>query len=269
MRNRQAVFGLVVLLVFIILAVFADVLFDYENVVIKRNIAHKLEGPSAEHWFGTDELGRDVLARLVWGGRISVFVGFVAVAISLTLGLPLGAIAGFYGGKLSEVIMRFTDILNALPSIMLALCLMAALGQNMANMILAVGISSIPGYIRIVRASVLMVKRMEYIDAARVGGSRNWEIILFNVLHNCTAPIIVQATMRIASAILAVAGLSFLGMGIKAPTPEWGLMLSAGRAYLRNDWYLTFFPGMAIFLVVLSLNLLGDGLRDALDPKLK
>ena len=268
-KNKMAVVGLCILLFFVLLAIFADLLFDYDTKVIVQDIGNMCAAPSKEHWFGTDELGRDILARIVHGTRVSLEVGIVAVTFSMLIGVPLGAIAGYYGGKLGEVIMRCSDILSALPSIMLALTIITALGQSMLNMMIAVGISAIPGYIRIVRASVLTVKDQEYIEATRAIGDRDFIIIFKHVLSNCLGPLIVQATLRVATAIQSIASLSFLGLGIKPPTPEWGLMLSSGRNYLRDDPWLTIFPGIAIMLVVLSLNLLGDGLRDALDPKLK
>jgi peptide/nickel transport system permease protein len=271
-KNKMAWVGVAILLLFILSAVFADVLFDYDSVVIKRNIQARMQPPSGDHWFGTDELGRDILSRLVHGTRISLMVGFIAVTISLAIGAPLGAIAGFYEKRfsgLSAVIMRFTDILDALPSILLAITIVTALGQTMFNMLLAVAIASVPGYVRIIRSSVLKIKSEEYIEAARAIGLRDWEIILYHVLPNCVGPILVHATMKVASTILSIAGLCFLGLGIKPPTPEWGLMLSAGRSYLRDAWWMTFFPGFCIMLVVMGFNLVGDGLRDAMDPKMK
>ena len=267
--NKMAVVGLCILLFFVLLAIFADVLFDYDTKVIAQNIGNMFSPPSREHWCGTDELGRDILARIVHGTRVSLEVGIVAVTFSMLIGVPLGAIAGYYGGRIGEVIMRGSDILSALPSILLALTIVTALGQSMINMMIAVGISAIPGYIRIVRASVMTVKDQEYIEAARAIGDNDFIIIFKHVLENCLGPLIVQATLRVATAIQSIASLSFLGLGIKPPTPEWGLMLSSGRDYLRDAPWLTIFPGIAIMLVVLSLNLLGDGLRDALDPKLK
>jgi len=268
-KNKLAVVGLVILCVFVLLALLADVLYDYEDVVIKQDILNAFAAPSWAHPCGTDELGRDILARIVHGTRVSLAVGLVAVTFSMAVGVPLGAIAGFYGGRLGEVIMRCADILNALPSIMLALAIVTAFGQDMVNMMIAVGISSIPSYIRIVRASVLTIKGQEYVEAARAIGANDVHIIAKHVMVNSLGPLIVQASLRVATAIQSIASLSFLGLGIKPPTPEWGLMLSGGRNYLRDAPWLTVFPGIAIMLIVLALNLLGDGLRDALDPKLK
>ena len=268
-KNRMAMIGLAIVAILVLIAIFADVLFDYNDVVIKQNTAIRLQGPSAEHWLGTDEFGRDILARLVHGSRISLVVGVVAVSIALTVGGTLGALAGFYGGKIDMVIMRLMDILLAVPSLLLSITIVSALGPSILNLMIAISISSIPGYARIVRSSVMTVRDNEFVEAARSIGANNWQIILTHIIPNCMAPIIVQVSLKVASAILSTSGLSFLGLGVKAPTPEWGSMLSGGRAYLRNAPHLTFFPGVMIMITILSLNLLGDGLRDALDPKLK
>lgn len=268
-KNKMAMIGLAIVVVLVLIAIFADFLFDYNDVVIKQNTAIRLQGPSAEHWLGTDEFGRDILARLVHGSRISLVVGVVAVSIALTVGGTLGALAGFYGGKIDMVIMRLMDILLAVPSLLLSITIVSALGPSIINLMIAISISSIPGYARIVRSSVMTVRDNEFVEAARSIGANNWQIILTHIIPNCMAPIIVQVSLKVASAILSTSGLSFLGLGVKAPTPEWGSMLSGGRAYLRNAPHLTFFPGVMIMITILSLNLLGDGLRDALDPKLK
>ncbi len=268
-KNKMAMAGLAVLVLLILVSIFADVLFDYNEIVIKQDTSIRLQGPSGAHWLGTDEFGRDILARLVHGSRVSLSVGVIAVSISLVIGGALGAIAGFYGGKTDNLIMRFIDILLAVPSLLLSITIVSALGPSIFNLMLAIGVSSVPSYARIVRASVLTVKDQEYVEAARCIGANNFEIIVSHIIPNCMAPIIVQVSLKVASAILSTSGLSFLGLGIKAPTPEWGAMLSGGRAYLRNAPHLTLFPGLAIIITILALNLLGDGLRDALDPKLK
>ena len=268
-KNRMAMLGLFVITLLILVSIFADFIFDYNDVVIKQDTSIRLEGPSSEHWLGTDEFGRDILARLVHGSRVSLSVGVVAVTISLLIGGSLGAIAGFYGGKVDNVIMRLMDILLAVPSLLLSITIVSALGPSLINLMLAIGISSVPSYARIVRASVLTVKDQEFVEAARCIGANNFEIITSHIIPNCMAPIIVQVSLKVASAILSTSSLSFLGLGVKAPTPEWGAMLSGGRSYLRNAPHLCIFPGIAIIITILSLNLLGDGLRDALDPKLK
>lgn len=268
-KNKMAMFGLALVVFLILLAVFADFLFDYDSVVIKQNTAIRLQGPSAEHWFGTDEFGRDILARLVHGGRISLVVGVIAVGIALTIGGTLGAISGFFGGTVDMVISRLMDVLLAVPSLLLSITIVSALGPSIINLMIAIAVSSVPGYARIVRSSVMTVRDNEFVEAAKAIGANNAQIIASHILPNCLAPIIVQVSLKVASAILSTSGLSFLGLGVKAPTPEWGSMLSGGRAYLRNAPHLTVFPGLCIMLTILSLNLLGDGLRDALDPKLK
>ena len=268
-KNKMAMIGLAIVVFLVLLAVFADFLFDYEQVVIKQNTAIRLQGPSAEHWFGTDEFGRDILARLVHGGRISLVVGVIAVAIALVLGGTLGAISGFFGGKVDMLISRAMDILLAVPSLLLSITIVSALGPSIINLMIAIAVSSVPGYARIVRSSVMTVRDNEFVEAANAIGANDAQIIASQILPNCLAPIIVQVSLKVASAILSTSGLSFLGLGVKAPTPEWGSMLSGGRAYLRNAPHLTVFPGLCIMLTILSMNLLGDGLRDALDPKLK
>ncbi|MDD7261083.1 MAG: ABC transporter permease [Fusobacterium mortiferum] len=268
-RNKMAVLGLIILIILVLLAVFADVIANYDNVVIKQNLAHRLQGPSAAHWLGTDEFGRDIFVRLVHGTRVSLQVGIVAVGISIVIGGILGAVAGYYGGKLDNTIMRIMDIFLAVPSILLAIAIVSALGPSIINLMLAISISSVPSYARIVRASVLSIRDQEFIEAAKAIGASNTRIIFRHIIPNSLAPVIVQATLGVASAILSTAGLSFIGLGIQPPAPEWGSMLSGGRQYLRYAWWVTTFPGVAIMITILSLNLLGDGLRDALDPRLK
>ena len=268
-RNKMAVLGLIILIILVLLAVFADVIANYDNVVIKQNLAHRLQGPSAAHWLGTDEFGRDIFARLVHGTRVSLQVGIVAVGISIVIGGILGAVAGYYGGKLDNTIMRIMDIFLAVPSILLAIAIVSALGPSIINLMLAISISSVPSYARIVRASVLSIRDQEFIEAAKAIGASNTRIIFRHIIPNSLAPVIVQATLGVASAILSTAGLSFIGLGIQPPAPEWGSMLSGGRQYLRYAWWVTTFPGVAIMITILSLNLLGDGLRDALDTRLK
>ncbi|WMM25955.1 ABC transporter permease [Tissierella sp. MB52-C2] len=268
-KNKMAMLGLTIISIFILLALFADVIADYDEVAIKMNTSIRLQGPSKDHILGTDELGRDIFARIIHGARVSLQVGIIAVGIAIIIGGTLGAIAGFYGGKFDNIIMRAMDIFLAIPSILLAIAIVSALGTSMLNLMIAVGISSIPSYARIVRASVLSIKDQEYIEAARAIGAKDTRIILKHILPNSLAPIIVQGTLGVASAILSTAGLSFIGLGIQKPAPEWGAMLSSGKDFIRQAWHVTTFPGIAIMLTILSLNLLGDGLRDALDPRLK
>lgn len=268
-KNKMALVGLGILVILVLLALFADVIADYDTVVIKQNLANRLKGPSAEHWLGTDEFGRDIFARLVHGARVSLKVGIIAVGISIILGGILGALAGFYGGKIDNIIMRVMDVFLAVPSILLAIAIVSALGPSILNLMVAISISSVPSYARIVRASVLSIRDQEFVEAARAIGANNARIIFRHIIPNSLAPVIVQGTLGVASAILSTAGLSFIGLGIQPPAPEWGSMLSGGRQYLRYAWWVTTFPGVAIMITILSLNLLGDGLRDALDPRLK
>ena len=268
-KNKMALLGLGILVILVLLALFADVIADYDTVVIKQNLANRLKGPSAEHWLGTDEFGRDIFARLIHGARVSLKVGIIAVGISIVLGGILGALAGFYGGKIDNIIMRVMDIFLAVPSILLAIAIVSALGPSILNLMVAISISSVPSYARIVRASVLSIRDQEFVEAARAIGANNARIIFRHIIPNSLAPVIVQGTLGVASAILSTAGLSFIGLGIQPPAPEWGSMLSGGRQYLRYAWWVTTFPGVAIMITILSLNLLGDGLRDALDPRLK
>ena len=269
LRNRMAVVGIIIFAAILLLAIFADVIADYETVALKMNIPERLQAPSAAHWLGTDESGRDVFARIIHGARTSLWIGFVATAFSLLLGGALGAIAGYVGGWLDELIMRIMDVILCLPEMLLAIAIVAAMGANVVNMIIAIGISRIPRFARIVRSSVLTVRGMEYVEAARAIGARNGTIIARHILLNCMGPIIVQITLIFASSILAISSLSFLGLGIKPPAPERGNMLSNARQYIRDAWHVTVIPGLGIMLTILALNLMGDGLRDALDPRLK
>jgi len=268
-RNRLAMVGLAIIAILVGTAIFADLIANYHDKVIKLNIGIRHQAPSLSHFFGTDEFGRDIFARVVHGTRISLFVGLISVAISLVFGGTLGALAGYYGGKIDTVIMRLLDVLLAIPVILLAITIIASLGVSIFNLMIAVGVANIPGFARVVRGAVLGVKGNEYIEAARAIGSPNYKIIIAHVLPNCFAPIMVYATLKVATAIMATAGLSFIGLGVKPPTPEWGSMLSAGRGFIRDHVHEVFFPGLAIMVSVLSLNMIGDGLRDALDPRLK
>jgi peptide/nickel transport system permease protein len=266
-RSKLAVAGLVIIVVLILTALLADVIAPYTYE--QQNLQETFLSPSFKHLFGTDEFGRDIFSRVVYGSRISLQVGFIAVGISLVAGGILGALAGYYGGKVDQFIMRAMDILLSIPGILLAISIVAALGPGLVNLMIAVGISSIPQYARIVQASVLSVREQEFVEAARAVGSSDFRIIFKHIIPNVLAPLIVQSTLGIATAILTAAGLSFIGLGIQPPTPEWGAMLSGGRGYIRNYWFMTMFPGLAIMITIFGLNLLGDGLRDALDPRMK
>ena len=267
-KNKSAMVGLIILILFALCAIFADLIVPYERG-IDQDGSVRLQGPSAEHWFGTDAFGRDTFARVVHGSRVSLSIGFAAVGISLILGGFLGAAAGYYGGRADNIIMRIMDVFTCVPGILLALAIVAALGSSMTNLLIAVTISSIPGFVRLVRSSILTVVENDFIEAARSYGAKDFRIITKYILPNAIGPIIVQATMGIAGMILSASGLSYMGMGIQPPRPEWGAMLSEAKDYMRTDPHLLLFPGFAILISALCFNLVGDGLRDALDPKLK
>ena len=266
-RNYLALFGLFILIVLIICAIFAEQLAPYGYAQQDYMMIRK--APSALHWFGTDEFGRDILSRIIYGSRISLQVGIIAVSISLVVGGLIGAISGYFGGKLDNILMRLMDIQMAIPTILMAIVISSVLGPGLFNLMVAVGITYIPKFARLTRASVLSIKDQEFIEAARAMGASHKRIICLYILPNCAAPLIVQSTLSVANAILFAATLSFLGLGIQPPYPEWGGMLSSARPYLRNNAYMSIFPGLAIMFTILSLNFLGDGLRDALDPKQK
>ena len=268
-QNRGAMLGLIITLAIVLVAVFADFLVDYDTDVIGQNLKERMQGPSMKHFFGTDELGRDIFNRVIYGSRISLAVGVASVLIGLAVGMILGCAAGYYGGVTDNIIMRTVDIIGAVPSILMGIAIVSALGVGTGNLMLAIGITSVPQFARITRAAVLTVRSQEYVEAARAIGQPEWRIIMSHVLPNCLSPIIVQTTLRTASAIVVVSSLSFLGLGVKVPSPEWGALLSAGRNYVRIAPYMTLCPGLAIMITVLALNMVGDGLRDALDPRLR
>ncbi|MCI8516061.1 MAG: ABC transporter permease [Hungatella sp.] len=266
-RNKLAMFGLFVLVLLVLMAVFADVIapYGYDD----QDYSQMLQFPSAAHPMGTDNFGRDIFSRIIYGTRISLQIGFISLMGSAVVGSILGACAGYFGGAADTVIMRGADILMAIPRTVLAIAIATTLGPGLTNAMIAVAISSIPNFARVVRASTLTVKEQEYVEAARAIGASNAHIIARYIFPNVMSPIIVQATLGVGTAIILAASLSFLGLGIQPPVPEWGAMLSASRSYMRDYWYMVTFPGLAIMLTVLALNLFGDGLRDALDPKLK
>ena len=267
-KNRTAMLGLVILTVIIGIAVFADLIVPYAKC-IEQVGAERLQAPNPAHWFGTDELGRDLFSRVVHGSRYSLFVGVVTSLIALVVGAILGASAAYFGGMVDNVIMRIIDVFMCVPPILLSLAVVAALGTNLRNLIIAITISCVPGNVRLIRSVVLTVAEQDYVEAARSYGTGNARIIFRYVLPNAMGPIIVNTTMMISDMILSAAGLSFIGMGIQPPTPEWGALLSNAQTYIFSAPYLLFFPGIFIILTSLSFNLVGDGLTDALDPKLK
>jgi peptide/nickel transport system permease protein len=266
-RNKAAIAGAVVFILIVITALTASLIAPYDPN--KLNPVDSLVPPSAHHLMGTDQFGRDILSRVIYGARVSVAMGFVAVTISVTVGSLLGLIAGYYLGITDTVITRFVDVMLAFPGILLALVIIAILGPNLISAMIAVGISGMPSFIRVVRGSVISLREREYVDAARVTGAANARVIFRHILPNVLAPVIVLATLGIPSAIIAGAALSFLGLGIRPPTADWGAMLNQGRSFVSTAWWLSTFPGLAIVVMVLAINLFGDGLRDALDPRLK
>jgi peptide/nickel transport system permease protein len=266
-RNRGAVIGLIVIAVFVLVSVLAPLIAPYDPLAQKPDI--RFQAPSAAHLCGTDELGRDILSRIIYGGRISLAVGVIPVVIAAVSGIVLGMSAGYFGGVVDTVIMRCIDIMMAFPGILLALTVIAVLGVSLTNLMISVGIFSIPLYTRVLRGSTLSAKENLYVEAARATGCGNLRILVRHILPNIIAPLIVLATLGVATAILVAAGLSYLGLGERPPTPEWGSMLSNARQYLRLAWWMTAFPGLAISLAVLAINMLGDGLRDVLDPRLR
>jgi len=266
-RHRASLAGLVVLAIFALLAIAAPLVTPYDPV--QQRLRDALLNPSLAHPLGTDYLGRDLLTRILYGARYSLVIGFLAVGMGAMMGVPLGALSGYYGGLADLVIQRFVDILLSFPGFLLALSLVAILGVGVENVVISVGVGATPSFIRLVRASTLSIRQLTYVEAARALGARSGIIIFRHALPNAMAPVIVQATLSLGSAILVAAGLGFLGLGVQPPAPEWGSMLGEGRNYIFSNPNMATFPGMAIFLAVLAFNLVGDGLRDALDPRLR
>jgi peptide/nickel transport system permease protein len=264
-RRRGAMLGAAVVLFFILIAIFAPLIAPYDPLATSWSAVRK--PPSLLHLFGTDEIGRDVLSRVIYGARASLLAGVVSVSISLALGVPVGLLAGYSGGLVDGVLMRITDALLACPFLILAIALAAFLGPNLLNAMVAIGISAMPAFIRLTRAQTLATKVEDFVEAAKAVGNPHWRILLRHILPNILAPIMVQATLAIAAAIIAEASLSFLGLGQQPPDPSWGSMLNTAKNFLAQAPWMAWWPGLAIFVVVLSFNLLGDGLRDALDPR--
>jgi peptide/nickel transport system permease protein len=266
-RRKGAMVGLVFVLLFIVMAVFAPIFAPYDPVETSWSAVRT--APSQMYWFGTDEIGRDVLSRVIWGARASILAGLVSVTISMALGIPIGLIAAYVGGWTDAVISRFTDAMLAVPFLILAIALSAFLGPSLNNAMIAIGVSAMPVFIRLTRAQAMQIKVEDYVEAARAVGNPHWRIALGHILPNVMPPLIVQATLSIAAAIIAEASLSFLGLGQQPPLPSWGSMLNTAKNYMDNAPWMAVWPGLSIFLLVLSFNLLGDGLRDALDPRQK
>ncbi|MCJ7625683.1 MAG: ABC transporter permease [Anaerolineaceae bacterium] len=263
--NKLSIVGLTVVLLMILISVAAPLIGTHNPTNIEYDAL--LEPPSSEHFFGTDDLGRDIFSRVVWGGRESIRVGFLGILVAMTGSLILGVSTGYIGGAVDAVTQRFVEIFMAFPSILLLLSIIAVLGPNLTTVLIALGISAIPRFTRFVRGSVLAVKNTEYVTAARVIGAKDTRIMLRYIMPNMMGPIMIYATLGLGGAIMTTAGLSYIGLGAQPPSPEWGAMLNYGRSYLRTAWWMSIYPGLAVFIVVLSINIFGDGLRDALDPK--
>lgn len=266
-RNKLAMVGMVIAILLALMAIFAPLIAPYDYQV--QDVANRLQMPSRAHIMGTDNMGRDIFSRLIFGGRISLLVSLLAVAVSLVIGGLLGAVSGYMGGKVDSIIMRLMDILMAIPGILLAVCISAALGGGVWQTALAIAVAGIAGVCRLVRGQTLTLRNQEYIEAAVASGSGTLRILLSNIIPNCLAPIIVNTTMSIGGNIMMISALSFVGLGVQPPIPEWGAILNSGREYVSTFWPLITFPGIAIALTMFGFNVFGDGLRDALDPKLK
>lgn len=268
-KNKGAMLGLFLLATIILITIISSFIWDYNADIIGMNSAERLQHPNAVHIFGTDHMGRDVLARVCYGARYSLLIGFAAVLVSLVFGVSIGMIAGYYGGKIEALIMRIIELFLMIPAVLVTIIFVAVFGASLNNLIIALGMSTIPHFARNARASVLSVRDSEYIESAKAIGANDFTIIFHHVLPNAFSPSLVQATTRIASVIIDAAAFSFIGLGVPTPTPEWGAMLSDARQYLREFPNLTAAPGIAIMFTVLAVNLIGDGIRDALDPKMK
>lgn len=274
-KNKMAVISLIFLLLLALVGI-ATLIIDwatndsiYDSLVISQNLSQRFEPPSGSHILGLDEFGRDILLRILWGTRYSLFMSIAAVIAAGIVGTVIGAAAGYYGGRVDNVIMRLMDIVLSLPYMLLAIAIVAALGPGLVNVLISIAIGYVPEFARITRASVMTIREREFVEAAKAVGASDRTIIFQQILPNAMAPLIVEVTMAIAGAILSIAGLSFLGLGIQPPLPEWGAMLTNARGYIRDAWHITVFPGLIILITILALNIIGDGLRDALDPKLK
>ena len=268
-KNRGAIVGMIFLIVLIVVAILSEFIFDYNTQIIGMNPLALYAAPSAEHPFGCDNMGRDILARICYGARYSLLIGIGSVANGLCIGIILGSLAGFYGGVIDNLVMRANDILYAIPNIMIAVVVVSILGTSPASLLFSLCISAASSLTRITRAAVMQIRGQEFIESAYAMGLPTWKVILRHIIPNCLSPIIVQCTLAVGNNIISASSLSFLGVGIPVPLPEWGAMLSDGRAYIRSAPWMCIFPGLAIMITVLALNLMGDGLRDALDPKLK
>ncbi len=267
-RNKLSLIALIILVILVFAAIFAPWIIPYpQDIADATHVEIKLQAPSLEHLMGTDELGRDIFSRVIYGTRVSLSAALAAVAVSLLIGVPLGAIAGSFGGWVDNVIMRITDVFLSFPPLLLAIAMVAILGSSLRNAILAIALSWWPWYTRLIRGQAISVRERKFVQAAETIGTGRMKIIFKHIIPNCISPVIVQASMDIGGVILTIASLSFLGLGAQLPTPEWGLMISMGRTYFPDKWWYCIFPGIAIFITVLCFNLLGDAIREILDPK--
>ncbi len=268
-KNKLAMIGLVVILIFTIVAASADLWLDYEKQCIEQNMDIRFQKPNRQHWFGTDHYGRDLFARIVYGTRVSIFIGLLTIVFALLIGGIIGSLAGYYGKRIDGILMRLMDILLSIPAVLLALTIVAALGNSVINLIIALTVSTVPRFAYIIRSSVITIKGDEFIEAARAYGSSNIQIIVKHIIPNILGPVIVQATTNMARTILLISSLSYVGLGLPSSVPEWGSIISDSKQYMRHNPYLVYIPGLAIVISVMAMNLIGDGLRDALDPRLK
>lgn len=269
LKNRLTTTGLSVVFLLILVALLAPWIVPFPHDTVETHIKDRFLSPSLKHFFGTDELGRDVFSRVLYGSRLSLQVGAIAIGLALTIGVPLGVVAGYSGGMLDEVIMRITDVFLSFPPLLLAMAISTLLGPNLINAMIAIAIAWWPWYTRLLRSEAISVRERDFVQAARAMGASQGKIVFKHVLPNCLTPIVIQASMDFGSIMLTSAALSFLGLGAQPPTPEWGLMVSTGRTYFLTNWWIVTFPGLAIFIAVLSFNLVGDGLREILDPKMR
>lgn len=267
-KNKGAIFGMVFIILLILTTTLATFIYDYDTQIIAMT-KERFQSPSLKHPFGTDNMGRDIFARVLYGAKYSLFISFGSTAIGLVIGMILGSLAGFYGGAIDNLVMRLTDIFYSIPYIMIAVVVVSIMGTNTMSLLFAMSLGTFTVFSRITRAAVMTVRDTEYIEAGYAIGLPTYKIIIKHIIPNCLSPIIVQTTLKVGSNIISASSLSFLGVGIAPPTPEWGAMLSDGRSYIRSSGWMCLFPGLAIMFTVLALNLLGDGLRDAMDPKLK
>jgi len=269
LKNKGAVIGMCFMILLIIVAILSQFIYNYEADIITMSAGSSAQAPTLQHIFGTDKYGRDIFARIIYGARYSLLIGAGSVFIGLAVGILLGSLAGFYGGFIDNLVMRANDILYAIPNIMIAVVVVSILGTSPASLLLSLSISAASAFARITRAAVMTIRGQEYVESAYAMGLPTWKVILRHIIPNCLSPIIVQVTLAIGNNIIAASSLSFLGVGIAPPMPEWGAMLSDGRQFIRSYPWMCIFPGLAIMVTVLALNLMGDGLRDALDPKMK